>query len=87
MFLIDFEHSWDKSRLLEGRPWEFEGNLFSMEEFDGLTPPVDIKFEKAALWVYMLNLPLACMGKEVGSQIGSMMGKVEEVDMDEEGIG
>ena len=87
MFLIDFEHSWDKSRVLEGRPWAFEGNLFFVKEFDGLTPPVKIEFEKADFWLRMFNLPLACMGNVVGSQIGSMVGQVEEVDMDEEGIG
>jgi hypothetical protein len=48
MFLIDFKHFWDKSRVLEGRPWVFEGNLFLMEEFDGITPPAEIEFEKVA---------------------------------------
>jgi hypothetical protein len=66
MFLIDFEHFWDKSRVLEGRPWVFDGNLFSMEDFNGLTSPTEIEFEKVAFWIWMFNLPLACMGREVG---------------------
>jgi hypothetical protein len=37
-------------------------------------------------WVRMFNFPLACMGKEVGFQIGATMGQVEEVDTDE-GVG
>ncbi|XP_059457696.1 uncharacterized protein LOC132187382 [Corylus avellana] len=87
LFLVDFEHSWDKTRVLEGRPWVFEGSLFSLEEFDGITPPLEIPFEKAAFWVRMFNLPLACMGQAVGFQIGSTMGMVEEVETDDEGIG
>jgi hypothetical protein len=86
LFLIDFEYSWDKSRVLEGRPWTFEGSLLSLEEFDGLTPPTEIPFDKAAFWVRMFNLPLACMGQAVGFQIGSTLGTVEEVETDDEGL-
>lgn len=39
LFLVEFEDEWDKARVLEGRPWIFKGNLFSMEDFNGLTPP------------------------------------------------
>ena len=35
LFLLDFEHYWDKSRVLEGCPWIFKGQLFVVEEFDG----------------------------------------------------
>lgn len=45
IFLIEFEHSWDKARVLEGRPWVFEGSLFVVEDFDGVTPPAEIEFE------------------------------------------
>lgn len=85
--MLEFEHEWDKIRVLEGRPWVFEGNLFSVEEFDGLTPPTQIVFEKTTFWVRMLNLPLACMRKDVGTLIGSTMGLVEEVDTDIDGVG
>ncbi len=34
IFLVEFENVWDKSRVLEGRPWIFEGNLFSVEDFN-----------------------------------------------------
>lgn len=87
LFLVEFEYDWDKVRVLEGRPWVFDGNLFSVEEFDGVTPPTTIPFEKAAFWVRMFNLPLACMGTAVGHQIGSTMGVVEEVETDMDGIG
>ncbi|GLT68469.1 hypothetical protein SLA2020_406950 [Shorea laevis] len=39
LFIIEFLHDWDKSNVLEGRPWSFEGHLFAMEDFNGLTPP------------------------------------------------
>jgi hypothetical protein len=35
LFLVEFKHVWDKARVLEGRPWVFKGNLFSVEDFNG----------------------------------------------------
>lgn len=71
IFLIDFEHQSDKARVLKGRPWLFDDNVFAVEDFDGVTPPAMIDFEKVAFWVRMFNLPLACMGTDIGCQIGS----------------
>lgn len=47
LFLLEFENEWDKFRVLEGRPW-VEGTLFSVEDYDGLTPPSQMNFEIAA---------------------------------------
>lgn len=62
LFLIEFNNIWDKARVLEGRPWVFEGPLFLVEDFDGRSPPSKLSFDRP-FWVRMLNLPLACMGK------------------------
>jgi hypothetical protein len=35
----------------------------------------------------MYNLPLVCMGQEVGSQIGASIGDVEMVDTDDDDDG
>jgi hypothetical protein len=86
-FLIEFANEWDKARIMEGRPWTFDGDLVSLVEFDGLTPLAELEFEKAAFWVRMFNLPLACMSKDMGMRIGSTMGDVEEVEVDEDGVG
>lgn len=64
-----------------------EGSLFAIEDFDGVTPPSEIDFEMVEFWVRMINLPLACMCKDVGYQIGSSVGIVKEVDTDEKGVG
>lgn len=87
LFLIEFESAQDKIRVLEGRPWVFEGNLFMIEDFDGHSSPSEFTFEKASFWVRMLNLPLACMGREVGIKLGGSLRQVEEVDTDCNGIG
>jgi hypothetical protein len=37
LFLIEFELARNKARVLVGRPWVFEDNLFLVEDFDGRT--------------------------------------------------
>ncbi|XP_059429203.1 uncharacterized protein LOC132163020 [Corylus avellana] len=87
LFLLKFEKNEDKKRVLEGRPWIFEGTLFSVEDFDGNTHPTDMDFSWAAFWVRMYKLPLACMGKEMGQRLGASVGEVEDVDVSEDGEG
>lgn len=87
LFIIEFQNVWDKSSVLDGRPWIFEGQLFAVEEFNGLTPPTQISFAQAAFWVRMYNLPLACMSTDIGLKIGSSVGVVEDVDVVDDGVG
>jgi hypothetical protein len=47
LFMIVFEDGRDKVRVLKGRPWVFEGNLFLVEDFDGSSSPAKLNFEKA----------------------------------------
>jgi hypothetical protein len=87
LFLIEFEDIWDKEGVLEGRPWIFEGQLFSVADFDGLTPPQQMVFNEESFWVRLYNMLLACMGREMGVKLGSSARTVEEVDMNKDGIG
>ena len=87
LYLVDFENWWDKDWILEGRPWTFDGDLLFLVDFNGLTPIEDLEFSKAAFWVRMYNLPLACMGRDIGFKIGSSIGEVEEVDVADDGVG
>ena len=83
---MDFEHYWDKSHVLEGCPWIFEGQLFAVEEFDGYTSPSKLNFDITAFWIRMYDLPLMCMGREMGFKLGSTVGKVEEVKTNDDGV-
>jgi hypothetical protein len=87
LFLMEFQYECDRIRVLEGRPWSFEKSLFVVEEFDGLSTPSEISFDKVAFWVRISNLPLVCMNMEIGKQIGAAIGEVEMIDTDEEGVG
>ena len=87
LFLIEFTNVTDKKRVLEGRRWVFEGSLFLIEDFDGSTSASKFTFEKVAFWIRMMDLPLACMGRETGKMLGSSVGIMEAVDTNGRGIG
>ena len=87
LFLIEFTDVTDKNHVLDGCPWVFEGSLFLIEDFDGRSSASEITFAKAAFWVCMMDLPLACIGRETGKMLGSSVGIVEAVDIDEKDVG
>jgi hypothetical protein len=45
MFIVEFEYEWDKSRIMKGRPWLFDGYLVA------LTPLAKLNFDHAAFWI------------------------------------
>jgi hypothetical protein len=49
--------------------------------------PYQLEFDKAAFWVRMYQLPLDCMGRELGQKIGAFIGEVEDIDVMEDGVG
>ncbi|XP_059451257.1 uncharacterized protein LOC132182033 [Corylus avellana] len=87
LFLIDFTNKEGKERVLASTPWVFERSLFLIKDFDGTFAPSEFTFDHAAFWVRMRNLPLACMGREIGQMIGASVRVVEAIDTDGEGLG
>ncbi|XP_042944558.1 uncharacterized protein LOC122278436 [Carya illinoinensis] len=84
-YVITFVTRKDKVRVLDGRPWLFDNHLFVLKEFEGKVQPNLFDFDHACLWVQMLNLPLNYMTKRMGEEIGKSIGKVVEVDVQEDG--
>lgn len=87
MFLIEFQNDEDLQKVQKGIPWFFDQNLLWLNTFDGKSAPKDVEFNKEFFWIQLHNIPLGCMTRDVGVHIGSMVGEVVEVDIDEEGIG
>jgi hypothetical protein len=49
LFMAEFEYEEDKTRILESRPWIFDGDLVALADFDGLTSPEELNFDYASL--------------------------------------
>lgn len=87
IFVVTFATHADKDRILDEHLWLFDNMLFPLRPYDGRLQSAQIKFESKVFWVQMHNLPLGMMTKERGEQIGGSVGKVLEVDVEEDGIG
>ncbi|XP_050278090.1 uncharacterized protein LOC126719598 [Quercus robur] len=71
---------------MEMCPWSYEKQLILMQEFEGELVPKEIKLKWTPFWVQIFNLPLKCMTRESGYEIGAKIGKVLEVDVPEKGV-
>jgi hypothetical protein len=87
LWLLEFGTESDKRRIKEGRPWLFDRRIFVLKELEEHIPPSQMVFSLALFWVQVHDMPLICMNKEVGTQIGESLGEVEEVDVTGDGVG
>ncbi|XP_038715009.1 uncharacterized protein LOC120008699 [Tripterygium wilfordii] len=87
IFIITFNNIRDKQRILAGRPWSFDRNLFVLKEIDTTIPIGETAFDTEEFWVQIHNLPLMAMTEKVGQQIGSSLGELIEVDVNKDGLG
>ncbi|KAI5002270.1 hypothetical protein ZWY2020_026920 [Hordeum vulgare] len=55
------------------------------KEYDGGTRPSEMVFDKVEMWVQVHDLPPDKRMEEFGNALGSWLGKVVRVDVDEEG--
>ncbi|KAI7990584.1 hypothetical protein LOK49_LG12G02504 [Camellia lanceoleosa] len=79
LFLFQFVHLVDKSKVLSYGPWSFDKHLLFCE-FDPSLKPSKISFTYASFWIYVYNLPLISMTKSVGMVIANTIGSF--IDMD-----
>ncbi|GLT68155.1 hypothetical protein SLA2020_404130 [Shorea laevis] len=87
LWVLEFSVAADKLRVLKGRPWSFERNIFVLNDFDGSSPPSQITFSSSPFWVQVHDLPFACLTKGIGQKIGASLGEVLEVVVPGNGVG
>ncbi|KAF5474901.1 hypothetical protein F2P56_006754, partial [Juglans regia] len=82
-FVVTFANCGDRNRVLAGCPWLFDSHLFALKPFDGSTQAHLLDFTTAIFWIQMHNLPLGGMNCKMGELIGKSIGKVLEVEGEE----
>ncbi|KAF5472196.1 hypothetical protein F2P56_004583 [Juglans regia] len=87
MFVMTFANQADKLRILQGRPWLFDNQMFVIMQLNGSIPPQKMDFSRERMWIQLHNLPLACMNKDRGVVMGETIGRVLEVETLVDGSG
>ncbi|XP_075665231.1 uncharacterized protein LOC142634866 [Castanea sativa] len=86
LFLVEFGDEKDKKKVLDMCPWSYEKQLILIQEYEGELTPKEIEMKWAPFWVQIYNLPLNSRTKETGWAIGSCLGSVLDVDVNEAGV-
>ena len=85
LFVVQFANKRDKSKVMSGRPWNFDQNLMLLTEIEGTAQPSNISMTHCPFWVRLYNLPMDCRTENKIKMIGGGLGQVMEVDFD--GVG
>ena len=85
VFLFRFGSEEEKKRMLMGGPWHFDRALIVLSEPNGVGNIKEQTFMFTSFWVQIHNLPIMCMNKDVVTEVGKKIGKVEEIDTNEAG--
>ncbi|XP_042954583.1 uncharacterized protein LOC122290994 [Carya illinoinensis] len=85
-FLIEFQNSKDKERVMVARPWSFDRSLVCLFNCEGCLAPKDIAFNEEPFWLQLHDLHFAGMNKTMGEKLGAAAGTVLSVDVDANGM-
>ncbi|KAE8803276.1 hypothetical protein D1007_20859 [Hordeum vulgare] len=85
VFEVHFGSEGDWRHVLHNGPWQFDFSVLIVKEYDGGTRPSEMVFDKVEMWVQVHDLPPDKRMEEFGNALGSWLGKVVRVDVDEEG--
>ncbi|KAL5563989.1 hypothetical protein UlMin_033736 [Ulmus minor] len=85
-FVFHFLSIANRRRVFSGGPWCFQNKLLVLKEPMGVGDYSKMSFSKAPFWIQLHNIPVFCMSKTIGSILGNMVGLVQEVECDQDGL-
>ncbi|KAL5538756.1 hypothetical protein UlMin_043866 [Ulmus minor] len=85
-FVFHFLLISDRRRVYSGGPWCFQNKLLVLEEPTGVGDFSKMSFCNSPFWIQLHNIPVFCMSKTVGSILGNMVGTVQEVECNQDGL-
>ncbi|KAL5560798.1 hypothetical protein UlMin_037009 [Ulmus minor] len=85
-FVFHFLLTTDRRRVISGGPWCFQNKLLVLEEPTGVGDYSKMSFSNTPFWIQLHNILVFCMSKTVGSILGNMVGTVQEVECNQDGL-
>lgn len=84
-FMFRFGLEADKRSIMVGGPWHFDRALIVLTEPAGIGDIKKQDFSHVSFWVQIHDVSIMCMTKEMATELGEVIGKVEEVETDATG--
>lgn len=63
LFIVEFKEASDLKKILDGRPWSFDKNLFCLIKYIRKLIPQQVVFTKEPMWPQVHDLPLGMMNQ------------------------
>ena len=79
-YLIQFFHSVDMKRVLEGAPWAFDNHLLLLHRLVEGDVPRQIPVNHVDFWVQIYELQVGYMSLGIGKQLGDFIGTSVDYD-------
>lgn len=85
MFIAELGSKMEMERILAGTPWMVGRHAVILQPYDECRSALEIVFDRMAIWVRLLNLPLGWMNQQRGVRAMSLIGNVLKMDVDRDG--
>jgi hypothetical protein len=90
MFIVELGSKMEMERILADTPWMVGRHAVILQPYDERRSASEIVFDRMAIWVRLLNLPLGWMNQQRGRGEGrvramSLIGNVLKMDVDRDG--
>lgn len=83
LMVSEFEEYSDKLRVVCDGPWSFDKCLVLVKDFSREQQVKTIKMTEVAFWIRIHDLPFMVRNEYIGRLIGSSLGRLVEVDIEE----
>lgn len=80
LFMFSFSEATACERVLTKWPWNYRGSILLLGCIRGDEYPSDLAIQEVSFWIQLHGLQLRAMNRSVGEEIGSLLGKVIEVN-------
>jgi hypothetical protein len=85
LFVAEFGSRADRDRVMDGSPWRVGKHAVLLKIFDTNVSPVDVVFDRLALWARIPKLPTRLMRSDRGFEMANPIGLVRKIEADEKG--